>query len=173
MQKMGPFSSFFEMADFFPPYTVPIFNGTYAQTSFQWAHQSWPAQHNLVGSLYLEDREPVYRAKSWMPWPTSWASTLQTSFLIFAGCCVTDFRLGLTALLPGIDFPHCHYSFFPASHLAVMPPSWHLAASGGQHSPSKREIFFKTCYLFPDGHSIHQIYNLIDLFSKPTQHLLL
>ena len=37
MQKMGPFSSFFQMAEFFSLYNAH-FNGNYAQTSFQWAH---------------------------------------------------------------------------------------------------------------------------------------
>lgn len=61
MQKMSPFSFFFQMADFFFLYTTPIFMAIMPRPVFK-----EPIRVSFLVSLHLGDMESIYRAKSWV-----------------------------------------------------------------------------------------------------------
>lgn len=82
--------------------------------------------------------------------------------------------------------PRHEFTLPPLQFLPIMSPCsnvsqliqslvlWHLATSGRQHAPSKRDVFSKHAVCFQMiNFSINQIYNITYLFNEHTKHLLL
>lgn len=124
-----------------------------------------PAQHNLPSSLHLGDMEPPYRVRTWITWPASWASELQSWSYMLLSHWLSDQTL--LVLLPGLNGPCCHRGFWhPVTWWSCLPADSvpGILASGawrGQHNPSKTEVFSKHAVFFHMvNSSISQICNL-------------
>lgn len=117
-----------------------------------------------TSSLQLGDMEPPYRG-TWIAWPASWASELQSWSCILLSHWLSDQTLPV--LLLGINGPHCHWGFwYSVSWWSCLPANSvsGTLASGAwwvQHTPSKTEVSSKhaVCFQMVNS-SVSQICNL-------------
>lgn len=151
VQKMHPFSSFFQMADFFFLIQCPLVwhlcPDHLSLSPLESASRTW-----LPGGLLLGDMQSVCRAQSWMAWAVSWPSKLQLVSLFFQATASLTFRfdphcfiLRYKFSLPPLRFYQLLWSAssntFQLTWTLVL---WHLAYFRGS-TTSQRSCIFKTC----------------------------